>query len=44
MTSKDTDWFYYTRKRWARQRKEIEEGIKEVKKDLEDLKNMKKEE
>jgi hypothetical protein len=37
MTSKDTDWFYYTRKRWARQRKEIEEGMKEVKKALEDF-------
>ena len=46
MTSKDTDWFYYTRKRWARQRKEIEEGIKEVKKALEDFekRNKKKEE
>ena len=46
MTSKDTDWFYYTRKRGARQRKEIEEGIKEVKKALEDFekRNKKKEE
>jgi hypothetical protein len=44
MTSKDTDWFYYTKKRRERIQKEIQEGIKEVKKDLEDLKNMKKEE
>jgi hypothetical protein len=42
MTSKD--WWYYIRKRRARMQKEIQEGIKEVKKDLEDLKNMKKEE
>ena len=42
MTSKD--WFYYTKKRGERIQKEIQEGIKEVKKDLEDLKNMKKEE
>ena len=42
MTSKD--WFYYTKKRRERIQKEIQEGIKEVKKDLEDLKSMKKEE
>jgi len=41
MTSKD--WFYYTKKRKERIQKEIQEGIKEVKKDLEDLRNMKKE-
>ena len=44
MTSKNTDWFYYTKKRKERIQKEIQEGIKEVKKDLEDLKSMKKEE
>lgn len=44
MTSKNTDWFYYTKKRRERIQKEIQEGIKEVKKDLEDLRNMKKEE
>ena len=44
MTSKD--WFYYTKKRRERIQKEIQEGIKEVKKALEDFekRNKKKEE
>jgi hypothetical protein len=43
MTSKD--WWYYIRKRRARMQKEIEQGIKEVERDLKDLReSMKKEE
>ena len=42
MTSKD--WWYYIRKRRARQQKEIEKGFKEVERDLKKLRDMKKEE